>query len=77
MKELNQAQIQDVSGGVDISNMFASGAATALAGGGFGVGVGAFVGGGVLSVPAAAIFGGMGVGIGFISGLVIYAFSTD
>lgn len=77
MKELNYTQTQEVVGGVDVSDMFLAGASGALAGGGFGAGLGVFAGAGVLSLPAAGVFGGIGAGIGFISGLVIYAFTAD
>jgi hypothetical protein len=77
MKELNQNQIEEVAGGVDVSDMFLAGASGALGGASLGVGIGVFAGAGVFSVPAAGVLGGMGAGIGFISGLVIYAFTSE
>jgi len=71
VKELETHEINSISGGVDVGDMFASGVGGAVAVGSFGAGAGGFVGG-----PVGAIgFGVAGLGIGFISGLVAYAFS--
>ena len=77
MKQLNITEQQSVTGGVDVSNLFAAGVSGAIGRGSFGAGLGTLVGAGVMSVPAAAVLGLTGAGIGFISGLTIYAFSTN
>ena len=60
------AEQQPVTGGVDISNLFAAGVSGAIGGGSVGAGLGTLAGAGVMRVPAAAVLGLTGASMGFI-----------
>lgn len=72
MKELNNNEVFEVSGGFSTSGMVEAGVSGAIGGAGFGAAVGGVIG----AIPGAAVVGLMGGGIGFLSGMVSYALAS-